>query len=275
MCYHRRVNDVIRIMTVRDNTSKLSDRVVVELQQRILSGELGVGSRLPTESELCEAFDVSRTVIRDALRTLTAMGLINVQHGHGISVTEPNDHSAGAAMAILLLRSSLTIGDVLDARKTIETELCSLAARLATDDDIAEVERRLQSFRAAAMAADTELAFDEHLAFHTAVYEAIRMPAMALLLRPMAEVILLSSFPPRLDEPELWETQAHERIAQALRARDEEGLRFAIERHFTEMEGPAYAEHRATPLHDSPAVHNLIGRVNRNFTRRRKEEAVG
>ncbi|MDE2571106.1 MAG: FadR family transcriptional regulator, partial [bacterium] len=146
------MNDVIRITHVRQDTSKLSDRVVVALQQRVLSGELSVGSRLPTESELCEMFQVSRTVIRDALRTLTAMGLISVEHGRGISVTQPNDRSAGAAMAILLLRSELTIGEILDARSVVETELCSLAARYATEEDIGRIRRHLESFRAAAAA---------------------------------------------------------------------------------------------------------------------------
>jgi len=257
-------------MSLRKDHTKLSDRVVLDLQQKIVSGELRVGARLPTEAELCGMFEVSRTVIRDALRTLAAMGLVSVEHGTGISVTEPNDRSAGVAMRILLLRSGLTIGDVLDARSAIEPELCALAARYATDDDIARVARHFAAFRDATASGNTEEAFSEHLGFHTALYEAIRIPAVALLLRPMVEAILLSSFPPRVDDPALWEVGAHERVLEALRARDQQRLERSLRAHFHEMETPAYRWHRQTRLSDSPAVRALMERLNEMFTRPRK-----
>jgi DNA-binding FadR family transcriptional regulator len=266
----KEMNDIIRPMYLRRDPTKLSDQVVLDLQQKIVSGELKVGARLPTEAELCGMFKVSRTVIRDALRTLAAMGLVSVEHGTGISVTQPNDRSAGAAMGILLLRSGLTIGDVLDARSAIEPELCALAARYATDEDIARIAGHLAAFRAATMSGNTDEAFTEHLHFHAALYEAIRIPAVALLLRPMVEAILLSSFPPRVDDPALWEVDAHERVLQALRARDEQRLKHSLRAHFREMETPAYSQHRQTPLCDSSAVRNLMERLNEMFGRPRK-----
>jgi DNA-binding FadR family transcriptional regulator len=257
-------------MSLRKDPTKLSDQVVLDLQQKIIAGELKVGTRLPTEAELCGMFEVSRTVIRDALRTLAAMGLVSVEHGTGISVTQPNDRSAGVAMGILLLRSGLTIGDVLVARSAIEPQLCSLAARYATDEDIARVARHFGAFRAATVSGNIDEAFSEHLQFHTALYEAIRIPAVALLLRPMVEAILLSSFPPRVNDPALWEVDAHARVLEALRARDEQRLKRSLQAHFQEMETPAYRRHRQTPLCDSPAVRNLMERLNEMFKRPRK-----
>ena len=264
------MNDIIRPIALRKDPTKLSDQVVLDLQQKIVSGELKVGARLPTEAELCGMFEVSRTVIRDALRTLAAMGLVSVEHGTGISVTQPNDRSAGVAMGILLLRSGLTIGDVLDARSAIEPQLCALAARYATDEDIARIARHFSAFRAATLSGSTDAAFHEHLQFHTALYEAIRIPAVALLLRPMVEAILLSSFPPRVDDPTFWEVDAHERVLEALQARDEQRLKCSLHAHFQEMETPAYIRHRQTPLCDSPAVRNLMARLNEMFKRPRK-----
>jgi len=262
MWYQRVVNDVIRITRVRNDTSKLSDRVVVELQRQILSGELPFGGRVPTEVELCEMFEVSRTVIRDALRTLTAIGLIEVQHGRGIRVTHPNDKSAGAALAILLLRSNLTVGEVLEARGLVETEICAQAARYATTEDVSRLEQRLGAFRSAVEQGNVEQAFEEHLSFHAALYDSIHVPALALMLRPMIEVILLSSLPPVLDEPRMWEVEAHEHILDAVRSRDEQRLRAALQEHFLEMESASYREYRSQTLADSEAVRHLIARIN-------------
>lgn len=264
------MNDIIHLMFLRKDPTKLSDQVVLDLQQKIVSGEFKVGARLPTEAELCGMFDVSRTVIRDALRTLAAMGLVSVEHGTGISVTQPNDRSAGVAMGILLLRSGLTVGDVLDARSVVEPELCALAARYATDEDIAHITHYFAAFRAATLSGNTDEAFSQHLKFHTALYESIRIPAVALLLRPMVEAILLSSFPPSVDDPALWEIDAHKRVLDALRSRDEQRLKRSLRSHFHEMETPAYSQHRQTPLCNSPAARNLMERLNEMFKRQRK-----
>jgi len=210
-------------------------------------------------------FEVSRTVIRDALRTLTAMGLVSVDHGTGISITHPNDRSAGLAMGILLLRSGLTIGDVLYARSVLEPELCALAARYATNDDIACIARHFAAFRSAAAIGNTDEAFTQHLQFHAALYEAIRIPAVSLLLRPLVEAILLSSFPPSIDDAVLWELDAHERVLKALQARDEQRLKLSLHAHFREMETEAYTKLRQTPLCKSPAVRKLMQRLNDMF----------
>ncbi len=73
------VPDVLRKIAPRNDSTKLSDRVVAEIERLILSGELREGEKLPTEAELCQAFGVSRSVIRDAVRTLSARGLVHVQ----------------------------------------------------------------------------------------------------------------------------------------------------------------------------------------------------
>src|SRR6185437_8491620 len=99
---------------------KLSDRVAVDLQVRILRGEFEPTHRLPPESKLCEAFGVSRSVIRDAIRTLAARGLVDVQQGRGTTISEPNEAALGFAMLTLIMRSDLTMEDVLEMREVVE-----------------------------------------------------------------------------------------------------------------------------------------------------------
>src|SRR4051812_3547215 len=95
---------------VRTDPGKLSDRVAIELGTRIVKGEIAPDTRLPTEAELCQLFGVSRSVIRDAMRTLSARDLIEVRHGHGMVTSQPSDDSFSAALIILLMRAPLSSG---------------------------------------------------------------------------------------------------------------------------------------------------------------------
>jgi DNA-binding FadR family transcriptional regulator len=247
----------LRMASLRAVPLKLSDRVVAELQRRILSGDLRPDTRLPTETELGAMLGVSRTVIRDSLRTLAALGLVEVRQGRGTVVSAPTDGVFSGALVVLLLRSDLTMGDVIAARAAIETNLVPLAALQATPEDWDFLQARLDAFVAAVDKGEWQRAHDEHLGFHLGLLGAIRLPALEILLRPLGQVILASSVPPSGDDTSLWEVPSHPPILAALRARDQGGVREALRGHFASMASPAYAAFRATLFRDGPRVDNL------------------
>lgn len=227
-------------------TSTLSkpSQVVLELERRILGGKLPAGARLPTEEELGDELGVSRTVVRDAIRTLTTRQLIRVRHGFGMEVAPPSDLPLSHAVADLLMRADVTVGEVLDARATLEGQLAPLAARNADHADVTAVEAQLERFARAVEAGDDTIAQDAHLEFHLGFVRAIHVPALELLLKPMGEVILLSSVRAAPD-PERWELPSHRPMLDALRARDEEGLVLAIHYHYGVLRGGPYDRFRA------------------------------
>jgi DNA-binding FadR family transcriptional regulator len=220
------------------------EQVVRELERRILSGELRSGERLPTEGELGVQLGVSRTVIRDAVRTLTTRRLVRVRHGFGMEVAPPSNLPLAHALADLLMRSDVTVGEVLEAREALDRQLAPLAARNATDEDVAQIANDLERFAAAAADGDAAVAQEAHLELHLGFVEAIHLPALELMLKPMAEVILLSSVRPSPD-PARWEVESHRPLVEALRARDEEALDRAVDVHFGVLRGAAYDEFRA------------------------------
>ena len=136
----------------------------------------------------------------------------------------------------------------------IEVSICPLAATRSTPADQERLETDLAAFAQAVQEGDWEAAHASHLAFHLDLLRASNVPAVETMLRPMEHVVLLSSFPPQLDKPELWEVSFHQRILDALRARDEEETRKALVEHYTVMERDAYAEFRTMPFRDSPGV---------------------
>ena len=106
---------------------KLSERVVAALRSQVISGVMAPGRKLPTESQLTETFGVSRTVIREAMATLAADGLVESRQGAGVFVLE---HSAVAfgSLSQEIKKVSQAI-NVLEVRMGIEIESAGLAAQ--------------------------------------------------------------------------------------------------------------------------------------------------
>jgi GntR family transcriptional repressor for pyruvate dehydrogenase complex len=226
-----------------------SDRVAAELERRIFSGELATGTRLPTETELCEILGVSRSVVRDAIRSLVARGLVTVKQGHGMTVTEPSDASYSQALITLLVRSDLTMGDVVTARGTIETRLVPLAALNGTEEDWERLEGSYGAFAAAVDAGDWDGARDRHVDFHVGLLRAIHQPALELLLKPMTEIILISGAPPRQTAKVDWEVESHRPVLDAVKARDASRAEAAMAAHFVAAAEPArYEAFHARPF---------------------------
>lgn len=233
---------------------KLSDRVVDELQRAILRGEYASGTRLPTEAELCERMGVSRSVIRDALRTLSSTGLIAVRHGHGIFVTSPHEDQMVHTLALRLHRSDLTMGDVMKARRVLEAALTAEAARVGSADDAARVRALFEEFRAAVENEQWQAAHIAHSNLHLAILEALHLPALELMLQPLQEVILGSSLPPETEHADMWDVAAHEPIVAALESGDAESARAAMREHFAYIDNPDREEFNALLFREATSL---------------------
>jgi GntR family transcriptional activator of glc operon len=230
-------------------TDLKSDRVAVELERLILLGELVPGARLPTEDELSDMFGASRSVIRDAVRRLVARGLLTVRQGRGTTVSEPNDAAFGLAALALLARSGLSVGEVISARAMLETALVPLAATTGSEEDWTSLDEVLDRFATAVDSGEWDIARDAHLAFHAGLLSALHKPALQVLLRPMTEVIWMSSEPPRETEPEDWEVETHPPILAALRERDPSAVETAIREHYAVLdEAERYGPYRSLPF---------------------------
>ena len=250
------MENVIRMIARPEG--KLSDSVAAQLQHQIVSGTLKPGDRLPTEAELGAMLGVSRSVVRDAIRTLAGRGLINVRQGHGMEVAALTDAAVSHALVVLLMRSDLTMGDVLEARAAIETQLAMLAAERIDDAALDDLDRILVAFSQAVDTGDWDGADRNHTAFHTSLLSAVGLPALAVILKPMQEIIMLSSVPPRTDDLGLWEYEAHPPILDALRRRDANAVHDAMVVHFATFQKKAYSEMRRVPFRDGPHAGHLL-----------------
>ena len=215
----------------------LVDQVSAELRQLILAGELSVGDKLPSEATLTKKYDVSRTVIREALAALRSDGLVESKQGAGVFVIE-EEISSGSLAAVNPERISSVV-EMLELRAAIEIEASGLAAirrSPAQDDRLFEL---LESFINKARKGEPTTEVDRE--FHLAIATATNNPRFSELLGLMGESVIprqslqddnLESNTERTSLEYLEQIHSeHLQIAEAISTRDEDSARNAMRKH--------------------------------------------
>ena len=154
-----------------------SDDVVDQIRGAILAGQLKTGDRLPNERNLCVAFGVSRATLREGLRTLEAVGAIEIRPGAagGIFATEPQGDQVGAALEALLRFRHVTAQELSEFRTSFEGETAHWAAMRATADDVKRLDEIAKRF--VELAQDAELPWRTLVAVDLAFHEAMAYAA--------------------------------------------------------------------------------------------------
>lgn len=167
--------------------AKLSSQVAEQIQQLILSRDLKPGDRLPTERELGENFKVSRTVIREAIRTLEALGLVASQTGSGtyVRVMQGKVVASSLGMFINSQRKPFSLDALMEIRQVLEIEVVKLAAQRASEDNIKRLENCLDKMCQTVSDQDEFSKWD--LEFHLVLADACGNQLFGIILEPLTE----------------------------------------------------------------------------------------
>lgn len=219
---------------INENRSgRAADTVVRRLSEKIQSGEYSDGTPLPPERLLMEEFGISRTVVREAVQSLSKQGLLEARPRHRPIVRKPGYDAAISAMETVvhhLLNNSGGVKNLFDTRILVEGALVRLAAQQAQRDDIAALKTALEANEAAID--DSEEFYRTDRAFHALLYEIPRNPVLPALHK--AYVTWLApqwSRMPRLPERNRANFEAHERIFDAILMRDPDSAETALRGH--------------------------------------------
>ena len=209
-------------------------QVVDELGKAIVAGEFPIGAILPGDAELEARFGVSRTVVREAMKTLTAKGLVVPRARIGTRVT-PDTQWNLFDSDILTWYFAVGVNEdfllhLSDVRLAFEPQAAALAARHATEADISQMMRLAVAMGDPGHTAETLAVAD--LKFHLAVLEASRNPFLrtlgSLIEAGLVGVFKLSS--PASDRGKISDVStSHIRIVEEIDKRDEDGARRAME----------------------------------------------
>lgn len=132
-----------------DGSGRFYEYVIDNIRQMIADGELQAGQKLPSERELAEKFNVSRVPIREALKILEYMGVLDSSPGDGTYVKNTSAQSLVSKMDFSFDATADTIRDLLELRIVLETFAAYHAAQRRTDEDIASIQKLLRDMREA------------------------------------------------------------------------------------------------------------------------------
>ncbi|MGF0537162.1 FadR/GntR family transcriptional regulator [Agrobacterium sp. ES01] len=152
--------------------SRTADEVVRQIEELILDGVLRDGDRLPGERDLALQLDVSRPILREALKALESRGLLISQHGGGTYVADIIGQIFSEPVTALISRHSRATRDYLEYRRELEGMTAELAAARATEGDKAQLSRIIADMRAAHAAGEAERELASDVEFHNAIGEA-------------------------------------------------------------------------------------------------------
>ena len=222
------------------------DDVVEQIRSAVIEGRIQKGDRLPNERELCRLFSVSRSTLREGIRALEALGVVEVRPGSagGIFATEPRGDQVGAALEALIRFSGATARDLWEFRVSFEGETAFWAASRATGEDVAALDEIVGEWKV--LAADDKTAWpilaEVDVRFHDAIAQAshnqIRLAIMLGLSRAIFRAS--STLEPYVDQ-QIRKTIGKElaAITDAVRKHDPKLARSRMRRHvkkFSEFE---------------------------------------
>jgi GntR family transcriptional repressor for pyruvate dehydrogenase complex len=167
-------------------SERLYERIVDQIERRIVAGDLKVGDQLPTERELAEQFTVSRTAVREAVKSLQEKGLVEIRLGRGTFVTKGASgavrHSIG-----LLLKVENDFASLAEVREILEPEIAALAATRITEENIAAMTEAVEIMETALE--NAEVFVEADLDFHLALAEATQNPLIPSLMDSIIDLL--------------------------------------------------------------------------------------
>lgn len=216
----------------------LSDKVAEQLTEAIVSRRLHAGERLPSERELGEKFKVSRTVVREAVRSLAARGLVRVTSGRGVEVSQINSDDVAASMRLLVRGyEGLDYGKVHEVRMAVEVQTAGLAAQRARPEDLKRLRQLCDDYQRSLKETDLGAASEYDFQFHRELTRASGNELLLAMLDSISDVLRevrnQSITRPHVGEEGL---RAHRRILQCVSSGKPEAARQAMVDHLTDAE---------------------------------------
>jgi GntR family transcriptional repressor for pyruvate dehydrogenase complex len=218
--------------TVRRN--KVYEDVARQIERLILK-KLRPGDKLPSERELAETLAVSRSSIRDAIRSLELMGMVEPRQGAGTIVREISSSSIASPLANALKRKEELMSELLDFRLMLEPPLASRAATHASAEEISEMEGILERQAEKVRSGESTIAEDSEFHYFVALASgnSVVLKVLDILMDLLRETRERSL---QIDGRQQKSLAGHRRILAAIKRHDAEAAKAAMRRHIEDVE---------------------------------------
>lgn len=215
----------------------ITNEAIETIKHLIAQGELRPGQRLPAERELAAQFGLSRPSMRECIRALIALNVLESRHGEGTFVTSLDPELLAEPIDFVLGINDAAIDSLFEARQVLEAGVSALAAVRATDLELAQLEDLVASARAQMDNPDAFLEVD--VEFHDLIRRAARTPILSSLVNSVSTI-----------SRETRQQSVQSKSARAQAARDHASITAALKARDPKLARDAMAEH----LHHSRQV---------------------
>lgn len=211
----------------------LSDHVAEEIKARIMRGELKEGDRLPSHDLLSQELGVSRTTLREGLKNLALMGILEMKPRRGTHIKSPRPSSFMYNLAPTLLMDRPTVTELMDARLALEVATVTRACKNANPSDLEEMERLIREMEGCLRTQNHARFSELDVRFHLRIAHASKNKVLERILEDIRGLLsqLLqetAQYIPGTQDPS---QRYHRKILKALRNRDRELAEKAIRGH--------------------------------------------
>ncbi len=205
--------------------------VMQSFQQALLNGNLHPGEKLPPESELCQLFGVGRGTVREAMKMLSALGVVEIRRGDGTYVCQSISQKVINPLLFAVLIEASDVDDLYEFRRMIDVGYSQLAAAKASEEDFTHMAELIEDMKIyyAGGERDEEKLMQLDLDFHCAVLEATKNPLVIKIGRMMMEMFR-ETVKQAISTPDgvSWTIEQHERLLTALQSRDPQQVRETV-----------------------------------------------
>lgn len=222
------------LMEKNDNSKKTYEAIIDSIKTDIMNGKINPGQKLPPERELAKKFNVSRTSIREALRTLEILGVIKSVQGSGNYITGDFEKSLIESMSMMFLLQQIDSLEFYQFREALELKAAMLAVRNIDDEKIRKLEKIVAEMAQSEDEA-TRSALDKQL--HDTIAAASQNSMIINILNILSEVISQDIKQRRSeilsDHRNIKRLQKiHEEMVSGLKQRDAQATYTAFTKHF-------------------------------------------
>ncbi|WP_084787866.1 FadR/GntR family transcriptional regulator [Anaerobacillus alkalidiazotrophicus] len=209
---------------------KVYIEIIRELNRIIQEDDLKAGDKLPSERELSDRLQVGRSSVREALRSLELLDLIETRRGEGTFIKTIGGHRLVEVLASFFLREEKARSDLAETRKIVEVEALRLACERINEEQISNLERLIEQSKSCLGKGD--LPVEEDYLFHKTIVEACQNRLMVNIWISLVEYskVTLRESLSRKGRAEI-SVNEHEQILDGLKNRDEKKAISAMENH--------------------------------------------
>lgn len=217
---------------------KAYEDIVQQIRTLIEAGELKQNDHLPSERDLSETFRVSRTTVREAIRTLESMKLLQSRQGDGTYVLASSEESLIQPLAVALFNERDDLRDIFYIRKVIEPHIAEMAAENATPQEMEELEKILREQKACIGQGENIIETDS--AFHNLMVKATKNRVMERLISALIDLLKQSRekylMEEESDKRAIKSLEGHRRVLAAIKKGDRAAARKSMLRHLEDIE---------------------------------------